>query len=340
MDPLDSRWVARQLAPLAVDPLSLTDILASHVEADDVGNQVEICLRLRSRDPQRFAVLNQGMQDQINGWWQLIKGERYTNYLQYYLEAGGCWPNETGAKYYHLGESELADTFMGFAWMPEFWNADDILAGEAAGTLNDLYFDQADFLATDRIAAALNGSSLADRDLRLSYRTVLTRAGYWERLHAYEDGLERRPFLLRHLEAPDYSGAIAGMVVVDPQLEADGRVVIRLRVESVPYYHGCCDLASMIANGNDLSQWLHAPYLLDGGRALVKSVALTRNGVTVPIRMTGPHALGFRIDAGASPAGLAGLVLTVELELFGDRRTLIYDLFAGGKARGFGTRQQ
>jgi hypothetical protein len=336
--PDDSRQVARQLAPFAVDPLSLTDAIASYIEADGVNAQVDICVRLRERGPQRFAVLNQGMQDQIDSWWKFINDERYTNYLQYYLSAGGCWPNETSAKYYHTGETELADSYQAFAWMPEFWHVDKLLASEAAGTLSSSYFDQIDFLPLSSVAKALNDSSLQNRDLRLSYRTVLTRAGYWERLHTFEDGLERRPFLLRHVDAPDYSGSIGGMVVVDPQLHPDGRLVIRLRIEEVPYYHGCCDLASTIANNNDLSKWLHAPFLLDGGSALVKSVSLRRNGVDVPVILTGPHALGFRIDAGQSPNGLAGLVLTVELELFGDRRVLIYDLFASGRARGFGMR--
>jgi hypothetical protein len=333
-----TRQIAGRLAPYAADPLVLTDVLASFVAEDSVYWQKEACPALRIRGPERFHHLNQAIQDQVSGWWQLANNSRNT-YVQYYLEAGGCWQNEESARYYHTGESELAGNYVAFPWMPEPWHEQEMLDNEAKGTLSGTYFDLVGFLPYEKLTAAFAQPSeppaLKDPDLRLAYRKVLSRAGYYERLHTYEDGLERRPYLLRHADAPDYSGAISGLVVVDPQLSENGELVIRMRIEQVPYYHGCCDLASKIANDNNLSAWLHSPYLEDGGSALVKSIRLTRHGAEVPVTATGPHARGFRIAAGSSPEGLAGLFLSVELELFSDKRTLVFDLFAGGKARGF-----
>ncbi len=337
--PNTSRWVAEQLIPLDVDPEPLIDIVASYVDNDPSQSLAQLCPLLRLRGAGAFARLNQLSQERTNAWWQLARQSR-DNFVQYYLEAGGCWPNREAAQYYHTGESELADAYFALPWMPEPWHAAELLDGEAKGTLNARYFDLVGFLAPQDLAAALatlaEPTKLTDPDLRLAYRKVLTRAGYYDRLHAFEDGLERRPYLLRHANAPDYSGAISGMVTVDPQLGADGDLTIRVRIDQVPYYHGCCDLASTIANNNNLSAWLHAPYLVDGGSKLVTAIRLTRFGEDVPLVVTGPHARGYRIAAGPSPQDYAGLVLTVELELFGDRRSLVYDLFAGAKARGFG----
>ncbi|MHB1102181.1 MAG: right-handed parallel beta-helix repeat-containing protein [Devosia sp.] len=337
--PDSNRQVAERLALYAIDPLEFTDVLASFVAEDRVLVQVQICPKLRARGAEQFAKINQAMQDQSNGWWRFVNNSQNT-YVQYYLEAGGCWPNEESAHYYHTGESELAGKYYALPWMPEPWYEQELLANEAKGTINSRYFDHVGFFGYEDLAAASaalsEATTLTDPDLRLAYRTVLSRAGYYERLHTFEDGLERRPYLLRHANAPDYSGALSGMVIVDPQLGEHGELVIRMRIEQIPYYHGCCDLASTMANNNNLSAWLHSPYLEDGGSALVKSIRLTRHGVEVPVTLTGPHARGFRIAAGPSPEGLVGLVLTVELELFGDRRTLVYDLFASARARGFG----
>lgn len=325
--------IAVKLAAYASEPLTLTDLIASHMGEDNsVRNQVLICPLLRLRGADAFERLNQGMQEQLNSWYG--RG----HYVQYYLEAGGCWPNEVAAEYYHTGETSLAEQYFALPWMPEPWHEAELLEYEAAGTLNESYFDFVDYVPYERVAGAYavaGETQIPNPQLRLAYRKVLTRAGHYPELHAYEDGLERRPYLLRHVDAPDYSGAISGMAVVDPQLGEDTDLVIRLRFEQVAYYHGCCDLASTIDNNNDLSAWLHAPFLDDGGSALVQSIRLTRYGTDVPIRITGPHARGWRIAAGPSPGGLAGLVLTVELELFGDRRLLTFDLFASARARGF-----
>lgn len=335
--------IAATLAPYAADPLMLTGFIAEEASKDSLTRaQVGICQLLRLRGPDAFARINQAIQEQINARWRALNNSRDT-YIQYLLDAGGCWPNETAARYYHTGESKLGKKYFGQIWMPEPWHESEILARDAEGTLSGNYFDLTDHIPIERIVAAhaaASNSSIADPQLRIAYRKTVTRAGQYAGTHAYEDGLERRPYLLRHIYAPDYSGAISGMAVVDPQLHEDGALSIRLRLEQVPYYHGCCDLASTIANDNNLSAWLHAPYLDHGGSELVKSIRLFRFGEEVPVRVTGPHARGWRIEAEPSDRGLAGLYLMVELDLFGDRRELIFDLFASGRARGFGDRLQ
>lgn len=330
---------ATLLARFAADPGPFTDVLASFVTEHDVGPQVHLCSHFRARGPQRFHELNEQMQDQISSWWTATSpnsSSRYDTYVQYYLEAGGCWPNAKIAEFFYSGESELQRVYLGQRWVPEPWHEEELLQNAAAGSLGDNYVELLGFVEPERLSAALQGSAAHEPALKVAYRKVVSRVNYDPTVHFYEDGIERRPFLLRNVDTENYSGSTSGMVLVDPQLGADGRLVLRLRIEQIPHYQGYCDLGAKIATNCSLSAWKNHAFTQDQGAPLIKSIRLLRDGEEVPLTITGPHALGLRIDAGPSPRGYAGLVLVVDLELIDDRRTLIFDLFASAKARGLG----
>ena len=93
-------------------------------------------------------------------------------------------------------------------------------------------------------------------------------------------------------------------------------------------------MGTLLVTGGDRNQWMHHPYVLEGGRKLIERVALGRAGVSTPLVEDGVDTDGFfRFKTDLAAGDLSGLVLEVDLALFEDRRAFQFDLFASSFAR-------
>lgn len=171
------------------------------------------------------------------------------------------------------------------------------------------------------------------RDERMAMFRAFTKAGDDEVNGNADDGIERRAYVLRHVLADGYSGALNGHLEVRPMAE-EGKLVIGVRLRQAPWYNSYGGIADQMSTNGDRNHWAHHAYVLDGGRKLIERIALERAGEPVPLVEQESDPQGFRRFAAGLPAGdLSGLDLEIGLALFDDRRSFRFDLFASRLAR-------
>jgi hypothetical protein len=165
------------------------------------------------------------------------------------------------------------------------------------------------------------------RDERMAIHRAVTRTGddIWNA--RVRDGIERRVYVLSHAEEGKHSGAIAGLLEVRP-VDVDGRLGLEVRLDQQAYYFSD-GLATKIATDGKLEAWLHHAYVIDHGRKLIDSIDLRRNGQPLQLQEGPASSEGVFPFSTDVPAGdLGGLVITIELALYDDRRRFDIDLFS------------
>ena len=168
-------------------------------------------------------------------------------------------------------------------WMPAPWKEAEILSRAAKGP----YEDQLDFIPFERVSAALSSDAakagFPEFALRLAYRHAFFRVNYAVSDTLALDGIERRPYLLRAVDSKNYSGALSGVVLVRPQINA-GRLMLKIKVDQRAYYDDQgSGVGAAIETQGRREAWKNHKYTQNFGRPVLDKLTLRRHGQEMPL---------------------------------------------------------
>ena len=219
-------------------------------------------------------------------------------------------------------------------WLPHYWAEENRIDLLAKGFSSVPDGGGLDLMAPDRLEELItkHGSVAPSPllDLYRAYHQVAARTrrvAYPDVSIRLADDTERRLYLIgRDGQPAKYDTFLEGWADLRPEL-VDGRLRLHLRLDQLAFHaaHNMYDQFSTYPlDGGER-------YVVDNGLALIRAVKLWHGTEPVEVASLGADGQGgFSYEAKAT--SLDGLVAEVDLDLFGDRRQLVYDLANGDYA--------
>jgi len=317
---------ARFFIPLAEDPGPLADVLGPLFY-----HLAHALPALRDCDPGRADAIALAFERSVKraaarSWASdpeaLDPGEALELYHEY---ASFYRPHKDVANYYFLQGRPLEH----LPWAPAVWKKDEVLEKVIANTASSEWEEHLDFIPTETLAKDFEALGA---DSRPSTRLFLVRHRISTRVFAglpaeFTDGGVFRPFTF--LNAGE--GAISGVLEARPQF-VEKTLRFSLKFSGVGHYavNSLFDL-----NQGVLEKWAHHKYLVNGGTAYIAGFSLRVGDRTLPLLPRGLQRDGSLVfEAALERADLTGVFADLEMEFLGQRRTIVFDLFAGEAARG------
>lgn len=248
-------------------------------------------------------------------------GETSVNTFE--LLASYQFPSAVAADFYARGEALSAP------WMPVEWEQERLLSSLSDGTLDNLTIWRLDYIPHEKVVAALAApvgeNPFHHPDIfRVHHRTCYR--GFYAPEETYQDGIERRPYFLRHDHYE--GGVISGVMEMRPRL-VDGQLEVALRPRQKYKVVRGTFISRQPAREFEIYGWITA-----GGRALLGSVSLRRGDEVTPLSYAGLAGDGSFLYRGAmANQDLAGACLDLELSFRDERPLMVFDLYASEYAR-------
>ena len=346
-----SAELATIIAYVSQEPAAIAELLADSHDKQRLGYTLGLTRTILSHPPEHVRRHWQEITDAL--WYQrydqaladgetgsLARDKANTRINTLSVMGSAYFPNTTAARFYYTG----VDIVLPWAATPLLVDqVVDLLKGEKSVAFRGLrlldYIPHADL--DKRIGRDQGGDTTVPlTQLLLAHHAVakMERHVSWGggdlvkgNMLFYSPLTLRRPYLLSHPHK-EFSGSLSGVVSLTPTIDS-GRLRIGVRLEQAAYYHMLGDLSAKIANNNDKTKWLHHPYVEEPSR-LIGQVRIHRGKEKLDMTKTklrDNEDLAYAAELGKP--GLEGLYLELELNYFGQRQWLSYDLFAGESAR-------